>query len=307
MTRRASSSASSRSAARSGWTCDRLRPSEAREREPALAPTVRLALEAPDDHSVDPRLVLAALARACASAGRARARARARGARRARWRAARDEAAPRGGSARVVGVTLEDGERAARRAGRAGGGPVERADRRACPLRRACRCARSRGRSCACATPPGRGCCGGSCASRAATWSRAGTAATCSARPSRSGASSWRPTAGGVYELLRDAHELVPGVSELEIEELSVGLRPGTPDNAPVIGRGALEGLRLGDRPPPQRHPARAAHRRARRRRARRAGRVLGCGGPAPVRLCARSLRARRPHPAIPPRAEVVM
>jgi len=51
------------------------------------------------------------------------------------------------------------------------------------------------------------------------------------------------PTAGGVYELLRDTHELVPGVSELEIEELSVGFRPGTPDNAPAIGRGALEGL----------------------------------------------------------------
>jgi glycine oxidase len=51
------------------------------------------------------------------------------------------------------------------------------------------------------------------------------------------------PTAGGVYELLRDAHELVPGISELEIEELSVGLRPGTPDNAPVIGRGAVPGL----------------------------------------------------------------
>ncbi len=52
-----------------------------------------------------------------------------------------------------------------------------------------------------------------------------------------------QPTAGAVYELLRDAHELVPGVSELEIEELCVGLRPGTPDNAPVIGPGALEGL----------------------------------------------------------------
>jgi glycine oxidase len=51
------------------------------------------------------------------------------------------------------------------------------------------------------------------------------------------------PAAGGVYELLRDAHELVPGVSELEIEELSVGLRPGTPDNLPAIGPGALEGL----------------------------------------------------------------
>jgi glycine oxidase len=51
------------------------------------------------------------------------------------------------------------------------------------------------------------------------------------------------PTAGGVYELLRDASELVPGIDELRIEELSVGLRPGTPDNAPVIGPGALEGL----------------------------------------------------------------
>jgi glycine oxidase len=51
------------------------------------------------------------------------------------------------------------------------------------------------------------------------------------------------PTAGGVYELLRDARELVPGISELEIEELSVGLRPGTPDNAPAIGRGAVPGL----------------------------------------------------------------
>jgi glycine oxidase len=50
-------------------------------------------------------------------------------------------------------------------------------------------------------------------------------------------------TAGGVYELLREAHELLPGVSELRIEELCVGLRPGTPDNVPVIGPGALEGL----------------------------------------------------------------
>jgi glycine oxidase len=52
-----------------------------------------------------------------------------------------------------------------------------------------------------------------------------------------------QPTAGAIHEVLREAHELVPAVSELEIEELSVGLRPGTPDNAPVIGPGALEGL----------------------------------------------------------------
>jgi glycine oxidase len=50
-------------------------------------------------------------------------------------------------------------------------------------------------------------------------------------------------TGGAVYELLRDAIELVPGVSELVIDELSAGLRPGTPDNAPVIGAGALRGL----------------------------------------------------------------
>ncbi len=41
-----------------GLRATRLRASAARELEPALAPTVRLALEAPDDHSVDPRLVL---------------------------------------------------------------------------------------------------------------------------------------------------------------------------------------------------------------------------------------------------------
>jgi len=51
------------------------------------------------------------------------------------------------------------------------------------------------------------------------------------------------PAAGGVYELLRDAHEVVPSSSELQIEELCVGLRPGTPDNLPLIGAGALEGL----------------------------------------------------------------
>jgi glycine oxidase len=50
-------------------------------------------------------------------------------------------------------------------------------------------------------------------------------------------------TAGGVFEMLRDAIELVPGLSELVIDELSAGMRPGTPDNAPLIGAGALPGL----------------------------------------------------------------
>ena len=44
-----------------------------------------------------------------------------------------------------------------------------------------------------------------------------------------------RPTAGGVYELLRDACELLPYVKEMGFLEVGVGLRPGSPDNAPII------------------------------------------------------------------------
>ncbi|MGW1212979.1 glycine oxidase ThiO [Streptomyces sp. NPDC002499] len=52
-------------------------------------------------------------------------------------------------------------------------------------------------------------------------------------------------TAGGVYELLRDAHELVPGITELPLTETRAGLRPGSPDNAPLLGPTALAGLLL--------------------------------------------------------------
>lgn len=47
-----------------------------------------------------------------------------------------------------------------------------------------------------------------------------------------------RVTAGGVYELLRDALTLLPGLSEADLVETWAGLRPGAPDNAPVIGAG---------------------------------------------------------------------
>lgn len=52
-------------------------------------------------------------------------------------------------------------------------------------------------------------------------------------------------TAGGVYELLRDAHELVPGITELPLVETCAGLRPGSPDNAPLLGPTALPGFHL--------------------------------------------------------------
>ena len=50
-------------------------------------------------------------------------------------------------------------------------------------------------------------------------------------------------TAGGVYELLRDARATMPGITELELREVSAGLRPGSPDNAPLIGPSAVRGL----------------------------------------------------------------
>ena len=50
-------------------------------------------------------------------------------------------------------------------------------------------------------------------------------------------------TAGGVHELLREAYRVLPEIVELELTDAVAGLRPGTPDNAPVIGPGALDGL----------------------------------------------------------------
>ena len=48
------------------------------------------------------------------------------------------------------------------------------------------------------------------------------------------------PTAGGVYELLRAAYELLPGMTELAFSEAVVGSRPGTADNAPLLGPAML-------------------------------------------------------------------
>jgi glycine oxidase len=52
-------------------------------------------------------------------------------------------------------------------------------------------------------------------------------------------------TAGGVHEVLREAYRLLPDVAEMELVEAMAGLRPGTPDNLPVVGAGAIEGLVL--------------------------------------------------------------
>lgn len=52
-----------------------------------------------------------------------------------------------------------------------------------------------------------------------------------------------RLTAGGLFELLRGAWEAVPGVYDLPIIETWTGLRPGSRDNAPILGETAVENL----------------------------------------------------------------
>lgn len=52
-----------------------------------------------------------------------------------------------------------------------------------------------------------------------------------------------RVLAGGVYTLLRDARTVLPLTDELELAETVAGLRPATPDNAPVLGPSGLDGL----------------------------------------------------------------
>jgi glycine oxidase len=214
-----------------GLAVRRLRPSEARELEPALAPTVRLALEAPEDHSVDPRAVLAALLRVCDDVGVTV---------REHARVARVELD--GGSERISGVTLECGERVhAAQVVLAAGPWSERIE--GLPAGAGVPVRPVKGQILRLRDPAGPGLLRRVLRFRGGYLVPRGDGRYMLGATVEERGFELAPTAGGVYELLRDARELVPGVSELEIEELSVGLRPGTPDNAPAIGPGAARGL----------------------------------------------------------------
>ncbi|MHB8531643.1 MAG: glycine oxidase ThiO [Solirubrobacteraceae bacterium] len=210
-----------------GLPVERLRGSEARRLEPALAPTLRGALDVPGDHAVDPRRVLTALRRACERAGV-----------RVREHASVRRLLVRG--PRVDGVELDDGDRVMARsvvlATGAWSGSLEGLPEPV-PIRPV------KGQIMRLRDPAGPGLLqrvirfeGGYVVPRGD--GRYVLGATVEER-----GFELAPTAGGVYELLREARELVPGVTELEIEELSVGLRPGTPDNLPMIGHSGLGGL----------------------------------------------------------------
>ncbi len=217
-----------------GLRARRLRASEAREHEPALAPTVRLALHAPDDHSVDPRRAMAALRCACERAG-----VELHEHTPARVKLDADET-------RAVGLFF--GEEASCEAVSAGevvvaGGAWSGSAAVGLPSYLAAPVRPVKGQILRLRDPMGPGMLDGVVRFEGGYLVPRGDGGYVLGATMEEQGFEPRATAGGVYELLRDAHELVPGVSELQIEELGVGYRPGTPDNAPLIGKGGIDGL----------------------------------------------------------------
>jgi glycine oxidase len=208
---------------RLGLPVQRLRASDARLLEPGLTPALRLALEVPDDHAVDPRELCAALAAAASRAG-------------AELRGGEEVSELSTAGGRVVGVALVGGQEI--RAGhvvvaagvwsaRLGRVPIHPVKGQILRLHDPSgpglltRALRMQGGY---VVPRGDG--------------RYVLGATVEER-----GFDTTVTAGAMFQLLRDAIELLPGLAELVVDELSAGLRPGTPDNAPMVGPGAVPGL----------------------------------------------------------------
>ena len=204
---------------------ERLLASEARRLEPALVPSLRLALELPTEASIDPRWVCDALLVAIRAAG-------------VELREGTGVAALLRESGRVRGVELVNGERIEAQhvvlatgawAGALANVPVRPVKGQIMLLR----------------DPEGEGLIRhtlrfehGYLVPRAdgiyvlgASAEERGFDLTITARP--------------LYEQLRDASELVPGLLDLEVAEISAGLRPGSPDNLPLIGSVKADGLIL--------------------------------------------------------------
>jgi len=184
------------------WTRQKLpllRPSELREREPALSPRVRAGVYAPTERQVDPRKVVAAL---------------------------RDRLADRIVAKRVEDLSEVDADLVVVAAGcgtaRLTGLPVR-------PVKG--QLLRLHGepgllRHVLTATVDGR---------RVYLVPRAdGEIVVGATQEERT---DHLVTAGAAHELLHAALDLVPGLAEAELVETAVGHRPGTPDNAPLLGR----------------------------------------------------------------------
>jgi len=218
---------------RTGLSATRLLPGAARALEPALAPALRAAMDVPDDHAADPRALLRALLEAAARAG-------------ADVRGATPVEALLVEAGRATGVRLSDGTTV--RAGTtlvaagawSGGLPGIPEDARV-PVRPL------KGQIMRLHDPEHRD--AAPLLSRTLRYETGYLVPRGDGRYVLGATMEERDfdvtvTAGAAYELVRDASELVPGVLELVVDDFRAGLRPSTPDNAPVLGaHPALPGL----------------------------------------------------------------
>jgi glycine oxidase len=206
---------------------ERLRGSKARRLEPGLASSVRGGVLVPDDHQVDPKALIAALLVACAQAG-----------------VKFDERRAAGvvvSGARVTGVEIEGGEIVpADRVVIAAGcwsAEIEGVPEGSLPVRPVkgqLLELRSRGTELLLQ----RNVRGQDVYLVPRSDGRVVVGATVEERGFDDVV-----TAGAVLQLLRDAFEIVPGIAELDLVDVRAGLRPGTPDNAPLLGPLEIDGL----------------------------------------------------------------
>jgi glycine oxidase len=211
-----------------GLQVERLRSRDCRRLEPGLAPSVRGGVLAPGDHQVDNRAMAGALLTACERAG-------------VRLRVERASGLRMDGE-RVTGVTVAGGARLAAAtvvlaAGcwsrQLDGVPPELLP----PVRPV------KGQLLQLRGPAAEPLCRRNVRGlEVYVVPRADGRVVVGATVEEQGFDT-RVTAGAVHELLQAAFELLPDVTELELVETVAGLRPGSPDNAPLLGPAGVDGL----------------------------------------------------------------
>ena len=212
-----------------GLEVERLRASEARRREPGLAPALRLALDVPSDHAVDPRALLPALARAVPACG-------------GEVRENTAVSAVTHADRRVTGVELADGSHLSASAVVIASG-VWSSDIGGIPESGRVPLRPVKGQIMRLHDPAGPGLLQRVIRMGSSYITPRGDGRYVVGATSEERGFDTTVTAGAAFELLRDASELVPGISEWVLDEFAAGLRPGTPDNLPAIGPGTLDGL----------------------------------------------------------------
>ena len=217
-----------------GLAATRLSAGACRDAEPLLAPGISGGVELPGDHQVDNRCVAAALERACVGAG----------VELVPYQAIRIVVE----AGRTTGIVLPEGDRVAAgtvvvAAGCRSGGLDGLPDAARPPVRPV------RGATVRLRAPAG--------APRLQRTVRALVhGRTCYLVPRTDGELVLGATSeergfdldiplGGLSDLLGDARRVVPALDEYSYVETTAGLRPGTPDNGPIVGPTLVAGLVL--------------------------------------------------------------